>query len=126
MNYIGNEFVGNYVINLQPCLTESTRMEPVQRRSAADIFINIFEKGLNRGNLIDVITNQLPNFLLITKNQAIRMKVMKAFNQKLFTEDLNTLETVNFVNFPDYFPYLHCGVNIVSAFAILNLKFNST
>ena len=59
-------------------------MEPGQRSSAVDIFINIFEKELNSGNLIDVITNQLPNFLLITKKQAIRMKVMKAFNQETF------------------------------------------
>lgn len=59
-------------------------MEPGQRPSAVDIFINIFEKELNSGNLIDVITTQLPNFLLITKKQAIRMKVMKDFNQETF------------------------------------------
>ena len=42
-------------------------MEQDQRPSAADIFINLIEKELNSGNLIDQITNHLPNFLLITE-----------------------------------------------------------
>ena len=77
-----------------------------------NIFINIFEKAINSGDLINKIMDHLPNFLFladftdIQKKQGIRMRDMKGFNQKTFIEDLNTFETLNFVNFP-YVNELH-------------------
>ena len=53
-----------YSIFFQPCLTEPTRMMAVQRPSVVDnIFTSIFEKKLNSANLLDQITDHLPNFL---------------------------------------------------------------
>ena len=51
---------------LQPCITESSRIIAGQRLSIVDnAFTNIFEKDLNSDNLIDKITEHLPNFLFI-------------------------------------------------------------
>ena len=86
-----DEFL-NIIIShfLQPCITEPTRMIAGQRPSIVDnIFTNIFEKSLNSGNLDDKITDHLPNFSFIVdfidqqKNKKIRIKNMKAFNEKL-------------------------------------------
>ena len=72
-----------------------------------NIFINIFEEAINSGDLINKIMDHLPNFIFLAdftdvqKKQGIRMRDMKGFNQKTFIEDLNTFETLNFVNFPN-------------------------
>ena len=70
-----------------------------QRPSIVDnIFTNIFEKSLNSGNLDDKITDDLPNFSFIVdfidqqKNKKIRIKNMKAFNEKTYLKDLDSLK----------------------------------
>ena len=53
---------------LQPCITEPTRIIQGNRPSIVDnIFTNIFDKELYSGNLLDKITDHLPNFLIIKK-----------------------------------------------------------
>ena len=78
---------------------EPTRMIAGQRPSIVDnIFTNIFEKSLNSGNLDDKITDDLPNFSFIVdfidqqKNKKIRIKNMKAFNEKTYLKDLDSLK----------------------------------
>ena len=74
-----------------------------QRPSIVDnIFANIFEKSLNSGNLIDEITDYLPNFLFIAdfvdqqKNQKTRIRNMKAFNEETYLKDLDSLKSLNY------------------------------
>ena len=74
-----------------------------QRPSIVDnIFDNIFEKSLNSGNLIDEITDYLPNFLFIAdfvdqqKNQKTRIRNMKAFNEETYLKDLDSLKSLNY------------------------------
>ena len=76
-----------------------------QRLSIVDnIFTNILEKNLNNGNLIDKITDNLPNFLFIAdfidqqKNQKITIRNMKAFNQETYLKDLDSLKSLNYIN----------------------------
>ena len=76
-----------------------------QRPSIVDnIFANIFEKSLNSGNLIDEITDYLPNFLFIVdfvdqqKNQKIRIRNMKAFKEETYLKDLDSLKSLNYIN----------------------------
>ena len=51
---------------LQPCITEPTRIVSGNRPSLADnIFINIIDKDLYSGNLLDKLIDHLPNFVII-------------------------------------------------------------
>ena len=70
-----------------------------------NIFTNVFEKNLNSGNLIDKITDHLPNFLFIAdfndqqKKQKIITRNMKGFNQETYLKHLDSLKSVNYINF---------------------------
>ena len=67
---------------LQPCITESSRIIAGQRLSIVDnAFTNIFEKDLNSDNLIDKITDHLPNFLFIA-DLIDQQKKTKNYNKK--------------------------------------------
>ena len=77
-----------------------------QRPNIVDnIFTNIFEKSLNSGNLTDKITDHLPNFLFILdfidqqKNKQITIRNMKAFNEETYLEDLDSLKSLNYIDF---------------------------
>ena len=51
---------------LQPCITEPTRIIQGNRPSiVGNILTNIFDKELYSGNLLDKITDHLPNLLII-------------------------------------------------------------
>ena len=67
-------------------------------------YSNIFAKDLNSGNLIDKITDHLPNFLFIAdfidqqKNKKIRIRNMKIFNQETYLKDLDSLKSLHYIN----------------------------
>ena len=69
-----------------------------------NIFTNILEKNLNNGNLIDKITDHLPNFLFVAdfidqqKNQKITIRNMKAFNQETYLKNLDSLKSLSYIN----------------------------
>ena len=71
-----NEFLNTMSSNfLQPCITKPTRIVKYNRPSMVDnIFVNIYDKGIHSGNIIDKITDHLPNFVVI-KN--LRNKLQK-------------------------------------------------
>ena len=51
---------------LQPCITEPTRLIKKQKPSLIDnIFVNFVNKKIISGNLIDKISDHLPNFVII-------------------------------------------------------------
>ena len=86
--------------------TLTTRMIAGQRPNLVDnIFTNIFEKSLNSGILTDKITDHLPNFLFILdfidqqKNKQITIRNMKAFNEETYLEDLDSLKSLNYIDF---------------------------
>ena len=70
-----------------------------------NIFTNLFEKSFNSSNLINKITDHLPNFLFIAdfvdqkKNQKTRIRNMKAFNEETYLKDLDSLKSLNYINF---------------------------
>ena len=87
-----NEFI-NIVSSsfLQPCITKPTRIVSYNRPSLVDnIFVNIYDKTIFGGNLLDKITDHLPNFIII-KNlplkpqiKKIRIRDMKNFNHEKY------------------------------------------
>ena len=80
---------------LQPCITEPICMITGQVPSIVD---NIFEKNLSSDNLVDKITDYLPNFLFIAdfidqqKKTKIIIRNMKSFCQKIYFKDLGSLD----------------------------------
>ena len=65
-----NEFLNAISSNfLQPCITEPTRIVKYNRPSLVDnIFVNIYDKKIQGGNIIDKIPDHLPHFAII-KNE---------------------------------------------------------
>ena len=63
-----------------------------------NILTNIFGKNLNSDNLLDKITDYLPNSLFIAdfidhqKKPKIRIRNMKAFYQEIYFKDLDSLD----------------------------------
>ena len=51
---------------LQSCITESTRTVDKQKPTLMDnIFVNLFNKELKSGNLVEKISDHLANFIII-------------------------------------------------------------
>ena len=93
---------------LQPCITEPTRIIQGNRPSIVDnIFTIIFDKELYSGNLLDKITDHLPNFLIIKniknnhKNKKIKIRHMKNFDHDKYLSDLEELDNFNWLQFED-------------------------
>ena len=63
-----NEFLNTMSSNfLQPCNTKPTRIVNYNRPSLVDnIFVNIYDKQIHSGNIIDKIANHLQNFITKT------------------------------------------------------------
>ena len=111
-----------------------------QRPSIVDnIFANILEKSLNSGNLIDEITDYLPNFLFIAdfvdqqKNQKIRIRNMKAFNEETYLKDLDSLKSLNYINsanlnelFNEFYSKLIAIIDENAPYKILSKKESKT
>ena len=86
---------------LQPCITEPTRILLGNRPSLVDnIFINIIDKNLHSGNLLDKLTDHLPNFVIIenmnkkTRKQKIKVRDMTHFTLNKYLADLKDLDFV--------------------------------
>ena len=80
---------------LQPCITEPTIIVGRNKASLIDnVFINACSKRLNAGNIIDKISDHLPNFLIIYNLkeerliQKIQIRDMKNFKLETFSPDL--------------------------------------
>ena len=93
---------------LQPCITEPNRIIQGNRPSLVDnIFTNIFNKELYSGNILDKITDHLPNFLIIKnvknyyKIKNIKLRDMINFNHDKYLSDLQELDNINWLQFED-------------------------
>ena len=71
---------------LQPCAIEPTRIVPGNRPSLVDnTFINIINKNTYSGNLLDKLTDHLPDFVIIknlnkkTSKQKIKMFILDKY-----------------------------------------------
>ena len=80
--------------NLQPCITEPTRITNANKPSIVDnIFINTLENPMS-GNILEHISfDHLPNFIIIEHEQIntkikIKKRDTKYFNQKEFLNEL--------------------------------------
>ena len=104
-----NEFLNTITSTfLQPCITEPTRIIQGNRPSLVDnIFTNIFNKELYSGNILDKITDHLPNFLIIKniknyyKIKNIKLRDMINFNHDKYLSDLQELDDINWLQFED-------------------------
>ena len=93
---------------LQPCITKPTQTISYDRSSLVDnIFVSIYDKTIFNGNLLDKITDHLPNFIFI-KNlslkpwiKKIRIRDMKNFNHKKYIQDIKELDNLNFHLYED-------------------------
>ena len=72
-----------------------------------NIFANIYNKIIFSENLLDMITDHLPNFIII-KNlslkpriKKIRIRDMKSFNQEKYIQDIKELDNLNFHLYKD-------------------------
>ena len=86
---------------LQPCSTEPTRGVPGNRPSLVDnIFINIIDKNLYSGNLLDKLTDHFQNFVIIenrnkkTNKQKMKMRGATHFTLDKYLADLKDLDSV--------------------------------
>ena len=90
---------------LQPCIVEPTRIIDGNRPSLIDnIFINSIEKNITSGNILDKITDHMPNFIsvnnYIIKNKKIIKKIrnFKNFDEKEYQKDLNSINIKSLLN----------------------------
>ena len=106
-----NEFVNNMLGNyFQPCILEPTRYTDHSKPSLVDnIFINSVDKKTTSGNIIDKITDHLPNFIIleniINKNskQKIKIRNYKKFDEASYLQDLQSFAvTTNTMDFSGY------------------------
>ena len=69
----------------QPCITEPTRIVDKQKPTLIDnIYVNLFNIELKSGNLVEKISDHLPNFIIITN---INKKISK---HKIKVRDLHS------------------------------------
>ena len=87
---------------LQPCVIEPTRIADKQKLTLIDnIFVNLFNKELKRGNLVEKISDHLPNFIIIkhinkkTSKQKIKVRDLRSFNKDKYLENLKELEDLH-------------------------------
>ena len=85
----------------QPCIVEPTRITSNNRPSVLDnIFINTNDKKVYCGNIIDKISDHLPNFAIINifhkkRNQKIMVRDMSHFNEIVYKKDLEKLKRLD-------------------------------
>ena len=83
----------------QPCILEPTRITSNNRLSLLNnIFKNTHDYEVYSGNIIDKISDNMPNFVIIKnifrkkKNQKIMVKKMSYFNQIICKKELEELK----------------------------------
>ena len=107
LNYKHNEYIRNFLNTmnsnlLQPCIIEPTRIFDKQKSTLIDnIFVNLFNKELKSGNLVEKISDHLPNFIII-KNinkkisiQNIKVRELNSFDKDKYLEDLEEPEDLH-------------------------------
>ena len=79
----------------QPCILEPTRVVLNSRPSLIDnIYMNTYDKKIHRGNILDNVTDHMPNFWIIEdtykvkKNRKIRITDIQQFKRDKFLKDL--------------------------------------
>ena len=86
----------------QPCILEPTRITSNNRPSLLDnTFINTHDKDVYSGNIIDKISDHMPNFAIINnifhkkRNQKIMVRDMSHFNEIIYKKDLELLKRLD-------------------------------
>ena len=108
-NSIINEFLNlMYYSFLRPCILEPTRIVANKRPILIDnIFINTIDTKIDSGNIIDKVSDRMPDFVLvkdiieIKKYQRIKIRDMKNFNRKKYLrklEEINTMLLLQYKN----------------------------
>ena len=75
LKYEHNEYINEFLHTissncLQPCITKPERIVKYNRPSLVDnIFVNIYDKEIHSGNIIDKITGHLPKSCYYQKHQ---------------------------------------------------------
>ena len=79
---------------LHPCVIEPARIVDEQKPTLIDnIFVNLFNKDLKSGNLVEKVSDHLPNFIIIKKiNKKISKQKIKV-DIFLVSIRTNTLRT---------------------------------
>ena len=87
---------------LQPCIIERTRTVDKQNPNLMDnISVNLFNKGLKIGSLIEKISDHLPNFIIIknlnkkTSKQKFKVRDLHSLDKDKYLEDLKELEVLH-------------------------------
>ena len=104
-----NEFLNTMYSNfLQPCITQPTRALGKSRPTLIDsIFVNTYDKQLFAGNLLDKVSDHLPNFLIINdiKNSLTKRKIVvrdfKKFNKQHYLQDITELNNIDLLQCKD-------------------------
>ena len=102
-----------YYSFLRPCILEPTRIVANKRPILIDnIFINTIDKKIDSGNIIDKVSDRMPDFVLvkdiieIKKYQRIKIRDMKNFNRKKYLrklEEINTMLLLQYKNVNEMF-----------------------
>ena len=101
-NNLTNYFLSMMYSNFfQPCILEPTRITSNNRPSLLDnTFINTHDKDVYSGNIIDKISDHMPNFAIINifykkRNQKIMVRDMSHFNEIIYKKDLEELKRLD-------------------------------
>ena len=91
---------------LHPCITEPTRIVGSNRPALIDnIFINTYNKHVNSGNIIEKISDHMPNFVIIReiidkkKPQKLVIRDMKNFNKEQYLKDLENIKNLYVIQY---------------------------
>ena len=97
-----------YSIFLQPSMTQPTRALGKSRPTLIDsIFVNTYDKQLFAGNLLDKVSDHLPNFLIINdfKNSLTKIKIVvrdfKVFSKQHYQQDITDLNNIDLLQCKD-------------------------
>ena len=90
---------------LQPCITKPTRTVKYNRPSLVDnIFVNIYDKEIHSRNIIEKITDHLPNFVIIKnmlQKQKFKIRNMKTFDKTKYLNNIKQLDNLNLYQYID-------------------------
>ena len=97
---IVNDFINIMVRNsFQPCILKPTRCVKKQKPSLIDnVFLNCIDKKLTSGNILEKITDHMPNFVileefkLLEKKHKFKIRDMKKFNKEDYIKDLANID----------------------------------
>ena len=102
-NHIKNFINIMYSHFFQPCITEPIGIVRKNKPFLTDnMFIHVRTKSLNAENIIDKISDHLPNFLIIQNlkeerlNRKIQIRDVKNFKLETFSTDLEKAELMDF------------------------------